>query len=247
MRIFSSLVFLCFLWFSETAHSFSVVSPALVRGGGRAVGGFHFREKNSALTANQPISTEKSKKKRSIAVTLWIHVISVFVLVNYRLEHCWPAALAAVSFSKLSLIHAISAMLFSGSIVTTTVLEWMVVKSRDATVQQFWFDKVPQVEKWIVLPALTGSMVSGVAQAFQNYGGVRHAPRHVKGSLHLLTLFGLWWGVTDRSTQAKAQEAAALEQRSLDIPTVFQQRRVSNIVSCLFLVALYGVMILKPR
>lgn len=252
----SLLFFLSLPWLSGTVHSFPVISPVLIRGGGVAEqkGVFLLRNKrkNSALAvAAKPVLEEKAKpkKKRSIFVTLWIHLISIFLLVNSRVENCWPAALTTVSFSKLSFIHAISAMLFSGSIITTTVLEWLVVTSRDAAVQQFWFDKVPQVEKWIVIPALTGSMVSGVGQAFSHYGSLRHAPRHVKSTMHVLTLFGLWWGITDRTTQSKAHEMALKQRGSLDsqIPSVFQQRRISNVISCVFLVALYGIMILKPR
>ena len=249
------LFLLSVVWLSGTAHSFPVVSPVLVRGDGHAEHKDMFlqntyHQTNSALTASVSPLVQAPKKKHSIAVTLWIHLISIFVLANYRLDQCWPAALTSITTANLSYIHAISAMLFSGSIITTTVLEWLVVSSRDAAVQQFWFDKVPRVEKWIVIPALTGSMVAGVAQTFAYYGTLRHAPRHVKSSMHVLTLFGLWWGITDRTTQRKAHDTALQQQQgSLDshIPTVFQQRRVSNVVSCLFLVVLYGIMILKPK
>ncbi len=243
-----------FSWAPGTADSFPLVSSFLVKKGGLS------EQHNRGVTLeNQRTNTDltiepaleevsKPKKKRSILVTLWIHLISVFILANYRLEHCWPAALASVSVSQLSFVHVVSAMLFSGSIITTTVLEWLVVAGRNAAVQQFWFDKVPQVEQFLVIPALTGSMVSGVAQAYAYYGSLRSAPRHVKSSMHVLTLFGLWWGITDRTTQGIAYEAAFQPPGvALDIPAVFQQRRISNIVSCLLLVVLYGIMILKPR
>ncbi len=247
-------------WIPRTADSFPLVASFLVRKGGLSE-----QHNHSVSLENQRTGTDlavtiepareevfKPQKKHSILVTLWIHLISVFVLANYRLESCWPTALASVSVSQLSFVHALSAMLFSGSIITTTVLEWIVVAGQDAAVQQFWFEKVPQVERFLVIPALTGSMVSGVAQAFAYYGSLRYAPRHVKSSMHVLTLFGLWWGTTDRTTQGKAYEAAFQQPgngvaRNNNVPAVFQQRRISNIVSCLFLVVLYGIMILKPR
>jgi uncharacterized integral membrane protein len=186
------------------------------------------------------------KKRKSIVVTAWVHMVSIFILANYRqTATCWPAFLVRIPFQTLSLLHAVSGMLFAGSIVTTALLEWMVVASRDRAVNIFWFDRAPRVEKWVVLPALSGSIVSGVAQACFNYGSVKLAPRHIKTSLHLLLLFGIWWGVTDRKSQERAQ-IASLQVWGEAIPRVFRQRRVSNVISCLFLVALYAIMVLKP-
>lgn len=184
------------------------------------------------------------RKRKSLAVTAWIHAISIFIIVNYR-SKCWPAFLARIPFQLLSLLHSTSGMLFAGSIITTTLLEWIVVASCDQAVTIFWFEQAPRIEKAVVLPALTGSIVSGVAQAVSSYGSLRLAPRHIKSSLHLLFLFGLWWGVTDRKTQEKAQIAAA-ETWGEQLPLVLRQRRFSNVVSCLFLIALYAIMVLKP-
>jgi hypothetical protein len=185
------------------------------------------------------------KKRKSLVVTAWVHVVTIFIIVNYRQQTCWPAFLVRIPFQTLSLLHAISAMLFAGSIMTTTLLEWIVVTSRDRAVNIFWFDQAPRVEKWVVLPALSVSIVSGVAQAFFNYGSLKLAPRHIKTSLHLLLLFGIWWGVTDRKTQGKAQIAVS-GVWGKGIPRVLRQRRVANIISCLFLLALYVIMVLKP-
>jgi hypothetical protein len=61
--------------------------------------------------------------------------------------------------------------------------------------------------------------------------------------LHVLLLFALWWGLTDRRSQAKIKQA--MEQGEFD-EAMLAGRRISNPVSCGFLLALYGIMILKP-
>lgn len=206
-----------------------------------------------ALSRDEDVKLATKVRKRdfgSLVVTVWIHLISIFIVVNNYRSGCWPSALARVPLRTLSLVHAISGMLFSGSIMTTTILEWLVVSDRDAVVNRFWFKKVPLVEQAVVIPALTGIIVSGVGQSFSLYGTLRSAPRHVKGSLGLLTLFGLWWAVTDKTTQHRAQavtEDATLWKEGSVIPAILQYRRVSNVISCFFLVLLYAVMTLKPQ
>lgn len=190
-------------------------------------------------------NSKAKKKKKSRLVTIWVHAVSIFVVGNYR-SRCWPGFLTSISLPSWTLVHALSGMVFAGSILTTTILEWIVVSSRERPVNEFWFAQVPEMEKFVVLPALTGSIVSGVAQAFLTYGSLRHAPRHVKSSLHVLLLFGMWWGVTDRRTQGKAQEAVAELEEKSELPSVISQRRISNVVSCCFLAALYAIMTLKP-
>jgi hypothetical protein len=170
--------------------------------------------------------------------------MSIFVANNY-FRGCWPAALAEVPFTTLNFVHAVSGMLFAGCVITTAVLEWMVVESGSVPTQRLWFEKVPVVEEWIVLPALTGSIVSGIGNACIRYGSFQMAPFHVQSTLLLLLAFGLWWEFTDRSTQFKAQSALenSLGEKR---PTIYELRRVSNVVSCLFLLAIYGMMIYKP-
>lgn len=176
----------------------------------------------------------------------WIVGISGFIILNSG-NSCWPSILVNVSRPNLNFVHAMSGMLFSGSIITTTVLEWIVVRSRDKSVAPFWFEQAPGVERLLVLPALTGSILSGFGLAFQTYGSVHYAPPHVKSTLHLLALFGIWWGLTDRTTQAFAFEASKTELNSNgSLPPVMIQRRISNIVSCVFVITLYAVMVLKP-
>ena len=86
-------------------------------------------------------------------------------------------------------------------------------------------------------------MVSGVAQAFHNYSSLRYAPTHIKSALHLLFAFGLWWELADRRTQHKVEESLAKGEPDLKM---LRDRRISNVVSCVFLLVLYSVMILKP-
>jgi len=208
----------------------AAVNPSAISGGGQ----------EGEASASVPTK----KRKKSLGVTLWIHVLSIFILANYR-QHCWPAFLVTVPKQVWTFVHAISGMMFAGSIITTTILEWIVVSKRTEPVASFWFHQVPKVEKAVVLPALTGSIVSGVVQAFQNYGSLKLAPIHIKSTLHLLTLFGLWWGITDRTTQGEA-ERQAKDIDENNVPKVFMRRRISNVVSCVFLVALYAIMALKP-
>lgn len=84
----------------------------------------------------------------------------------------------------------------------STILEWLVVSS---TVIAFWFCRVPALDGAIVLPALTGSIVSSVAQAAQDYGSLKESPTYRRGSLHVLLTFAVWWAFTDLTTQHSAQ------------------------------------------
>jgi hypothetical protein len=130
-------------------------------------------------------------------------------------------------------------MQFAGTILTTTVLEWIVVTSGSADVKQFWFEEtVDRAETLLVLPGLTGLIVSGVPQSWLTYErNLQQAPLHVQLPLQLLAAFGLWWLLTDlrlRGTHAAVDDKVQIK------------RRWSNIVSCLFLIMIYGIMVLKP-
>ena len=252
MKTGSTLVILLLLLLGTSiSHGFAVNPSRL------ALATKHARQKLSPSSARSWLAVEptsipssddpqkKNKKKKSRIITLWIHVISIFIIANYRSVRGWPAGLTRIPLAVWSLVHAVSGMLFAGTIVVTTILEWLVVSHQQPPVSQFWFGTImPAMEQAVVLPALTGSILSGVAQAFHNYSSLRGAPRHVKSSLHLLFLFGIWWGVTDRRTQHPAQQEAAADGRV--VPRVWKLRRVSNLVSCGFLLALYAVMVLKP-
>lgn len=146
-------------------------------------------------------------------------------------------------------------MLFGGTIIISTLIEWLVLRSRNPSVLRFWFITVPAIDTTVVLPAVTGSILSGVAQAVIDYESFRSAPKYVIGTLHALTTFALWWALTDRTTQKEAKRAVLkwTEESSSDnnsttveIPPVLYTRRRSNVVSCIFVVALYAIMVLKP-
>ena len=200
---------------------------------------------SSSVTSNEGDKGEKEaskapKSKKKLAITLWIHIISGFVVANYVRSSCWPRFLLRLSLPIWNLIRGLSAMLFAGSIFTTTILEWNVKNL-------LLFPQLLNVETSMVLPALTGALISGVAQAFHSYGSLKFAPRHVKSALHILFVFGIWWGITDRRSQAQVEKAIARnEDNDVSIVSILKRRRWSNIVSCVFLVLLYADMILKP-
>jgi len=195
---------------------------------------------------------ENSKKKTGKRIMLvWVHAVTIFMIVNYARKTIWPAILLDIPLKVWNLIHALSGMAFAGGIVTTTLLEWQLpsiahaeMKSNNNNTSEsssiLLLKWLWQVESRLVLPAVTGSLISGVAQAFHMYPSLKLAPRHVKSAMHMMLLFGMWWAWTDRRSQA-----ALLQKDGFDESKVVQ-RRFANLVSCAFLVALYGIMILKP-
>eukprot|EP01082_Thalassiosira_pseudonana_P008964 g7739.t1 g7739 contig26:166239-166847(+) len=193
--------------------------------------------------------------KRTIYLHLWVIILSAFVISN-KVKGPYPQALIyALNRPQWSLVHALSSMLFGGTIVLSTLMEYIVITCKKTSVIKFWFTSVPQyLDSKVVLVALTGAIVSGVGQAALAYGGLATSPKHVIGSFHLLTTFGLWWGITDVTTQKKAMEAVQnLEVEGddgddgvVEVPKVLKVRVLSNVVSCLFVVAMYALMVLKP-
>jgi hypothetical protein len=146
-------------------------------------------------------------------------------------------------------------MLFGGGIILTTCIEWLVIDSRNKSVWNFWFAKVPDLDSKIVLPALTASIVSGTALAVDHYDALAQAPFHVTAALGTLLAFAGWWGITDLTTQGRATEKIAeIIEHSDDsisntvqwIPGILEFRKFSNLVSCGFVTALYFIMITKP-
>ena len=181
---------------------------------------------------------------------VWLVAISGFVATNYARETIWPLSFLLIPYPFWSLIHGLSAMVFAGGIVTTTLLEWTLpsimesINEKDnnessESKSMLLLTWLWQVESRLVLPAVTGSLISGVAQAFYTYPSLHAAPQHIKSVLHLMVLFGMWWAWTDRRSQN------ALRSDGFDTSKVLE-RRLSNLVSCAFLVVIYGVMILKP-
>lgn len=178
--------------------------------------------------------------------------ISAFILVN-NFVGPWPQALSDVPERVWFVLHMLGGMLFGGGVILTTAIEWLVVHNRNSPVLSFWFDKVPLLDAEIVLPALTVAMVSGTGLATEHYGGLGVAPPHIAIVFYALVAFATWWGVTDLTTQGKALAEVnewaiqnSSDEESPDIPQVLHDRKISNVVSCLFIVALYTIMVFKP-
>lgn len=119
-----------------------------------------------------------------------------------------------------------------------------------APVLSFLFDRVPMLDACLVLPGLVVAIVSGVAVATQYYGSLANSPGHIQHAFRLLVAFCAWWATTDVSTQAKAAQAVqewnGAQEPQEDLPSILYMRRISNVGSCLFVVAFYVIMALKP-
>jgi len=198
-------------------------------------------------------STPKAEGNKFIefaALGTWIAGLSSFLLVN-NFVGPWPAALLlAIPVKYFGLAHALSAMLFGGGIVLTTLIEWLATDSKNSSVLQFYFDKVPALDSLVVLPALTVSLLSGVGLTVDHYESLGQAPAHVVGAISTLLAFAVWWASTDLTTQGAAMQAIQKwtegDTENTDVPGIVQFRKFSNVVSCLFVAAIYGFMVLKP-
>lgn len=206
---------------------------------------------------------QETKSKVAPAVlglVTWFTTLSYFIVQNYKFGP-WPTKLPTLLPKRgWVLIHALASMLFSGGIILSTILEWSIISGRASAnpqVVRFWFSDgtVSLVQKAIVLPALTLTIISGMAQAAMDYGCMSASPLHIRVAIHILATFCLWWGGTDLTT-LHVSKAAVLEwyphnkdtqQEAVDpLPNVLFLRRWSNVVSCLFLGLLYAFMALKP-
>lgn len=195
---------------------------------------------------------DESKKVELIVLGIWGISISAFILIN-NFYGPWPLILKSVPERTFFLSHMIGGMLFGGGIILTTCIERLVAKSGDPKVLQFWFDKVPELDGLIVVPALTISMVSGTGLSIVRYGGLNIAPPHVGAIFWTLIAFMTWWAATDLTTQATALKAVERMyeryedgEEGLETPKVVMDRHVSNVVSCFFVLLLYSFMVLKP-
>ena len=199
---------------------------------------------------------EKSIDWKEIAVLgVWMSGLTAFLLIN-NFVGPWPANLITnTPVEYFGLAHALGGMLFAGGIVLTTLIEWLVVSSKNPGVLKFWFEKVPKLDSFVVLPALTTSIVSGVGLSVDHYDSLGDAPTHVVAAISTLLAFAGWWAITDLTTQGAADTAVQEWQGTEvgidgtsedDVPSIVKLRRGSNVVSCLFVVALYAIMVLKP-
>jgi hypothetical protein len=188
----------------------------------------------------------------------WMGTTSAILLSSTLFPHAnighWIAHKA--SLPVWSLVHALCGMLFSGAIVISALLEGWMVARRLPALWSIWYQHVPAwLQACVIGPALTGSVVSGVAQSILTYGSLRAAPKYIQGGLHALNTMALWWLVTDLTIQSRAirhvkslhpSESWTTSSSSISIPNVLKLRQGSNVVSCLLLVAIYALMVLKP-
>lgn len=195
---------------------------------------------------------DESKKVELIVLGIWGIAISAFILIN-NFTGPWPLFMKSVPERVFFLSHMVGGMLFGGGIILTTLIERAVAKSNNPSVLQFWFDKVPELDGLIVVPALTVSMVSGTGLSIVRYGGLNVAPPHVGAIFWTLIAFMSWWAATDLTTQSTALKAvnSMYEQsqngvEGLETPKVVMDRHFSNVVSCFFILLLYSFMVLKP-
>jgi hypothetical protein len=218
--------------------------------------------------AVEPESWEAdSKLVELMGLLLWMGFVSVFILIN-NFVGPWPGFMNQVHERIWFTLHMLGGMLFGGGVILTTAMEWLVAQNKNASVLSFWFDKVPLLDMAIVLPGLTLSMISGTGLSIVRYGGLALAPVHVQVVFWTLVAFAAWWAVTDLTTQGSAleqvnewaatnggtnhnnhhhpQNADDHDQLSSDIPDVVHHRKISNIVSCIFVVLIYAEMVLKP-
>lgn len=195
-----------------------------------------------------------SKVVELVGLAMWLTAVSAFILVN-NFVGPWPTVMTEIPERVFFLGHMLGGMLFGGGIILTTAIEWLVAKNKNVAVLQFWFDKVPLLDAVIVLPALTLSMLSGTGLSIQRYGGLGHAPVHVNAIFYALLAFCSWWAFTDLTTQGSALIAVneMIEANNDNdsnektmVPNVVDNRHLSNVVSCLFVITLYAIMVMKP-
>jgi hypothetical protein len=193
----------------------------------------------------------ESKPVELIALGLWMAAISVFILIN-NFVGPWPEFMTEVHERIWFVFHMLGGMLFGGGVLLTTAIEWLVANNKNESVLSFWFDKVPLLDAAIVLPGLTLAMLSGTGLSIAHYGGLGLAPIHIKIVFYTLVAFAAWWAITDLTTQGSALaavnewSATAHSDETKDVPDVVNNRTISNVVSCLFVLALYIIMVMKP-
>lgn len=203
-----------------------------------------------ANASEQPTQwVDESKHVELVGLLLWMASVSTFILVN-NFVGPWPNEIIhAVPERLWFLFHMLGGMLFGGGVLLTTAIEFMVARTKNYSVMVFWFDKVPLVDMAIVLPGLTLAIVSGISLAVQHYGSLGTSPLHIQYVFWALVTFASWWGITDLTTQGSALNAVyeyAGKDGEEEAPAIVMERTISNVVSCLLVLVLYGIMVLKP-
>jgi hypothetical protein len=207
------------------------------------------------MTENHPL--------QAVGIASWFASLSYVIIQNYKIGP-WPMFLPSL-LRKQSwvLMHAVSNMFFAGGIILSSIMEFLVVRSRNPPVIRYWYAKVSSIERGIVLPALTCSIVSGFMQAAIDYGSMTVAPKHIRLAIHILITFAMWWIATDWTTQQAVKTFLKQEPNngwwgndsddeytnsiaSSSPPRFLFLRQASNLISCLFVMSLYALMALKP-
>jgi hypothetical protein len=212
---------------------------------------------DGSLLLKEAKAETHSKMVELVALGAWLAAITAFILVN-NFVGPWPEAMTHVPERVYFLLHMLGGMLFGGGVLLAAAIEWLVEENKNDAVLQFWFDKVPLLDGAIVLPALTVSMVSGTGLSIQRYGSLGHAPEHIQAAFYALVAFCAWWALTDLTTQGKAliavnewtakdKKAKTNEHAPNDVPNVMELRTISNVVSSLFVIVLYAMMVMKPE
>jgi hypothetical protein len=224
------------------------------------------KEIHSSLDA-----TGRLRRIFDMVTVVWIGITSAILLSSLLSTHHdvsrWMAPKAP--FKVWSLIHAFSAMIFSGTIIVSAIIEGWIVALRIPAIWSFWYQNIPALlQACLVGPALTGSVLSGAVKSTMRYGSLRNAPKHILNGLHALNAMALWWLVTDLTTQSQAiqlmdkinsdsdastfnaatssSSSSSSTKTASSIPAVLKIRQVSNVVSCLLLFLIYALMVLKP-
>ncbi|KAL7525163.1 hypothetical protein ACHAWF_001236, partial [Thalassiosira exigua] len=189
---------------------------------------------------------DESKKVELVLLGMWGIFISSFILIN-NFSGPWPLFMKKIPKRVYLLSHMVGSMVFGGGIIVTTCIERVVAKSKNPKVLWFWFNKVPEFDGLIVVPALTVSMISGMGLCIVRYGGLNRSPPHIHTIFWTLVAFLMWWATTDLTTQGTALKAVeSMYERyeegeeGLEMPKVVVDRHVSNVVSCFFVLMLYS-------
>ena len=209
---------------------------------------------------------DESKHVELVGLITWMSLLSTFILIN-NFVGPWPSFLSHVHERVWFLGHMMGGMLFGGGVILTAAIEWLVTQNKNTAVLQFWFDKVPLLDMALVLPGLTLSMISGTGLSVVRYGGLAFAPPHIQYAFWALVAFAVWWAVTDLTTQGSALNAVLdlsnnnnngnsdtdgrtanppVSEQIDTIPDEVSGRVVSNVVSCIMVVVMYSIMVLKP-
>lgn len=203
-------------------------------------------------TTSSSDEADNAKTIELIALGVWLVGLTAFICINNYIGP-FPAFMKQIPERVFFLSHMIGGMLFGGGIILTTCIERLAANSKSPPVLEFYFNKIPELDGLIVVPAVTVSIFSGIGLAIVRYGGLNIAPPHISAIFYTLIAFMVWWGITDLSTQTTAQKAVnemydsfQAGEKDLETPKVVSDRHFSNVVSCFFVLTLYSLMVIKP-